>query len=77
MTSVKTVLVVMCTAFTEDRDASRMCSRGALSSQYKSKALVIEVHAFQKFILEVGQTGLGGRFDEVEFRGIRRCREDD
>lgn len=59
MTSVKTALVVLCTALTEDREASRMCSRGALSRQYKSEAQVLEVHAFQKSILEVGQTGLG------------------
>lgn len=67
----------MCTAFTEDRDASRMCCRGALSSQYKSEAQVVEVHAFQKFILEVGQTGLGGGFEEVGLREIRRVKEDD
>lgn len=76
MTSVKTTLVVMHTAFTEHREASRMCSRSALSRQYKSEAQVVDVHEFQKSILEAGKSGLGGSF-EVGFRGIERCKEDD
>lgn len=48
----------------------------ALSRQYKSEAQVVDVHAFQKSILEVGKSGLGGSF-EVGFRGIERCKEDD